>query len=193
MLYGMPLVVPGDLIPSSNQEPNHRAVIREMREQAAQLAPVPTTKHGNPISSFPPTLKKEKFVFVRKDKHRPPLCRPYEGPFKVLEPGEKYFKVMRQGKTEIISVDRLKSAHLDITASPIFPSKPTVPAAIHTPCQGQSLFIQPSIVPSPSSSYSSSQTICEKIWQNHQTYKQDSGGGGGGGGHVVDTKLLTIE
>ena len=158
-----------------------------MREQAAQLAPVPSAKHGNPISSFPPTLKKAKFVFVRKDKHRPPLCRPYEGPFKVLEPGEKYFKVMRHGKTEIISVDRLKSAHLDITASPIFPSKPNVPAPIHTLCLGQSLFIQPSIVPSPSSSYSS-QTICEQIWQNHQAYKQDSGGS-----HAVDTKLLTIQ
>ena len=118
-----------------------------MREQAAQLAPVPTAKHGNPISSFPPTLKKAKFVFVRKDKHRPPLCRPYEGPFKVLEPGEKDYKVMRHGKTEIISVDRLKSAHLDITASPTFPSKPTVPAPIHTRVKANPSSFNPPLCP----------------------------------------------
>ena len=157
-----------------------------MREQAAQLAPVPTAKHGNPVSSFLPTLKKAKFVFVRKDKHRPPLCRPYEGPFKVLEPGGKYFKVMKHGKTGIISVDRLKSAHLDITASPIFPSKPTVLAPIDTRVKANPSSFNPPLC--PSSSYSSSQTICEQIWQNHQAYKQDSGGS-----HVVDTKLLTIQ
>ena len=140
-------MVPRDLIPSSNQEPNDRAVIREMREQASQLAPVPKAKHGNPISSFPPTLKKAKFFFVRKDKHRPPLRRPYEGPFKVLEPGKKYFKLMRHGKTEIISVDRLKSAHFDITALPIFPSKPTVPAPNYTRVKANPSSFNPPLCP----------------------------------------------
>jgi hypothetical protein len=133
MLYGMPLTVPGDFILNPNQEPNHKAAIREMREQAAQLAPVPTAKHGTPISSFPPTLKKAKFVFVRKDKHCPPLCRPYEGPFEVLEPGGKFFKISRHGKTDIISVDRLKPAHLDTTALPSLPDTSTTSTPLHTP------------------------------------------------------------
>ena len=117
MVYGMSLFIPRDFIPSPIQDPDHRAAVREIREHAAQLVPIPTTKHGNPKSSFSLNLKKTKFVFIRKDKHSSPLSRPYEGPFEVLEPGEKFVKVARHGKIETISVDRLKTTHLDITAS----------------------------------------------------------------------------
>ena len=118
MVYGMPLFVPWDFIPSPNQDPDHRAAVRKIREQAAQLDLTSTTKRGNPKSSFAHKLKTAKFVFIRKDKHCPLLSRPYQGPFTIMEPGEKFFKVARHdGKTETISVDRLKTAHLDITAS----------------------------------------------------------------------------
>ncbi len=46
-VYGTPLFIPGDFITSPNQEPNHRAMVREIRKWAAQLAPIPTTKPGN--------------------------------------------------------------------------------------------------------------------------------------------------
>ena len=115
--HGIPLFVPGDFIPFPNQKPDHRAAVRKIREQAAQLAPIPSTKYGNQYSSISPKLKTGKFVFIRKDKHPPPHSMSYEGPFELLEPWEIFFKVARHGKTETISEDRLKTAHLDITAS----------------------------------------------------------------------------
>ena len=47
------------------------------------------------------------FVFIRHDAHCTPLQRPYEGPFKVLQPGCETFKIDIRGKTETITVDRL--------------------------------------------------------------------------------------
>ena len=51
--------------------------------------------------------------FVRRDCHRAPLDRPYEGPFKVVHAGLKVFIIDRGGKLESICIDRLKPAYLD--------------------------------------------------------------------------------
>ena len=50
---------------------------------------------------------------IRRDSHRTPLQRPYEGPFKVLQPGEKNFTIDIGGRKDTVSVDRLKPAHID--------------------------------------------------------------------------------
>lgn len=49
--------------------------------------------------------------------------RPYEGPFRVIESGPKMFKIDIGGKTEIIMVDRLKLANLDLD-SPVPVAQP---------------------------------------------------------------------
>ena len=41
-------------------------------------------------------------------------AKPYIGPYKVLEPGSKFFKFDMGGRPEIISIDQLKPTHLDI-------------------------------------------------------------------------------
>lgn len=51
---------------------------------------------------------------MRHDAYRGPLRRPYDGPFPVLEPGEKDFLIDLGGRAERVSVDRLKPAHLDL-------------------------------------------------------------------------------
>ena len=66
----------------------------------SMLAPVPTSQHGVPPTAFPAALKKAQFVFIRRDAHRTPLQRPYEGPFRVIESGSKTFKIDIGGKTE---------------------------------------------------------------------------------------------
>ena len=53
------------------------------------------------------------YVFIRRDSHRTPLQRPYEGPFKVLQLGEKNFTIDIGGRKDTVSVDRLKPAHID--------------------------------------------------------------------------------
>ena len=50
------------------------------------------------------------FTYVRIDATKPPLVRPYAGPFEIVEKNPKYFVILRKGKHEKVSVDRLKPA-----------------------------------------------------------------------------------
>ena len=111
MVYGALLTVPGDFIPS-HDIPDHLKLQR-LQDRVRSLVPVPTSQHGAVHASLPRNLQQAKFVFIRRDAHRTPLQRPYEGPFKVIQPGSKTFQVDIGGKIETISVDRLKPAHMD--------------------------------------------------------------------------------
>ena len=44
------------------------------------------------------------------DAHRTPLQCPYDGPYEVLEPGAKVFRIRLTDREELITVDRLKPA-----------------------------------------------------------------------------------
>ena len=57
-------------------------------------------------------LNRTTHVFVRRDRVLPPLSRPYEGPYKVLERHPKYFVLDRDGRDDSVSIDRLKPAFL---------------------------------------------------------------------------------
>ena len=111
LVYGAPLTVPGDFLatPCGGEEPS--TILPELREKVGRLAPVPTTHHGSFYTSVPSALYRSQFVFVRRDSHRAPFQRP----FKVVEPGDKAFKIDVGGRTETISVDRLKPAHVDVS------------------------------------------------------------------------------
>ena len=56
------------------------------------------------------TLARSKYVFVRVGPQHPSLQRPYQGPFKVIQTGNKTFKVLMNKGPQTISVDRLKPA-----------------------------------------------------------------------------------
>ena len=49
---------------------------------------------------------------MRRDSHKPPLKRPYNGPFRVLFRFDKPFTLDINGKTKEITVDRLMPAKL---------------------------------------------------------------------------------
>ena len=114
IVFGAPLTVPGDFIPShihSRSDITHH--LRQLREHVRSLVPIPTSQHGKVSTSVPRNLQQARYVFIRRDAHRTPLQRPYEGPFKVIQPGPKTFIVDVGGKNETISVDRLKPACMD--------------------------------------------------------------------------------
>ena len=127
MVYGAPLTVPGDFIPGRSLHSDDLMLTR-LRNQVHSLVPVPTSQHGTAHTSVPRNLQLAKFVFVRRDAHRTPLQRPYYGPFKVIQPGPKSFKVDIGGQTETISVDRIKPAHID----PEFPCSSCPAKALRT-------------------------------------------------------------
>ncbi|KAK3786405.1 hypothetical protein RRG08_011721 [Elysia crispata] len=51
-----------------------------------------------------------KYVYVRKDSHKHPLQRPYDGQYRVVSKSDKYFTLHVKGRTETVSIDRLKTA-----------------------------------------------------------------------------------
>ena len=114
LVYGAPLTVPGDFIasPTGSREP--RPFLTALRDKVQSFVPVPTSNHGLQSTSVPPELRSSTYVFVRRDNHRSPLERPYEGPFRVLSAGPKVFILDKAGKSESVSIDRLKPAHLDL-------------------------------------------------------------------------------
>ena len=54
-------------------------------------------------------------MFVLRGGVRTALQMPYEGPFRVLERGPKTYVLDWNGKSETISMDRLKAAYVDTT------------------------------------------------------------------------------
>lgn len=114
LVFGAPLMVPGDFVPAAPSSPSPTQFLSSLRDKVRSLAPVPTSRHGLHTARIPSDIYNASFVFVRRDGHRPALQPPYEGPFKVLTPGEKVFVLDRGGKPESVSIDRLKPAHLDL-------------------------------------------------------------------------------
>ena len=80
---------------------------------------MPTSIHHPPSHN----LKQSQFLFVHRDAHRTPFQRPYEGPFKVMQAGDKIITIDRGGQKEFISVDRLKTAFDDLE-HPVVVSEP---------------------------------------------------------------------
>lgn len=69
--------------------------------------------HCSPSQSQPyPDLQRASHDFVRIDASRPTLQPPYAGPFRVLHHGPKTFTVDLAGRSEVISLDRIKPAVL---------------------------------------------------------------------------------
>merc|ERR1712212_1390053 len=60
---------------------------------------------------------------VRRDGHKSPLSRPYAGPFRVVERGDKTFKLDCGGKVDTFTIDRLKRAYEDEDTA-IVPAQP---------------------------------------------------------------------
>ena len=115
MVFGAPFAVPGDFIPpaTTQQASQHLA---KLRETVKELVPVPTSRHNTTSLHVPALLESAKFVFIRRDGHRRPLQTPYEGPFQVLERHDRAYLVDLGSRTELISTERLKPAHTDISA-----------------------------------------------------------------------------
>ena len=87
------------------------------------MKPVPTSAHGLPNTHIPRALKVCRFVFVRRDQVKKPLQPLYDGPYEVLQHGDKFFRLQIGTREDNVSIDRLKPAHLD-PGQPIIPAVP---------------------------------------------------------------------
>ncbi len=122
LVYGSPLIVPADFITVLQGETTAMR-LQQLRNKLGTLAPVPTSSHRKHQDYVPNRLNNATYVFIRKGNVKGSLQVPYSGPFKVMEHGEKVFKVDIGGQLETISINRLKPAYVD----------PTVPVPIAQP------------------------------------------------------------
>lgn len=108
MVYGEPLVVPGEFFPDAPSEDD----IHRLRRIVGRFAPCKQTYKPSEHRYIPQDLHTTKYVFLRTDAHRPPLTPPYSGPYEVIERKKKAFLLRIKGADDWVSIDRLKPAYL---------------------------------------------------------------------------------
>ena len=114
MVFGTTLTLPGELITISkdNLPADQSNFVENLKRRMAKLQPVltrPTSKR----SYVDKNIKTYSHVWVRVDSVRKPLQAPYKGPFKVLKRKDKFFILDVHGKSNSVSIDRLKVAHFE--------------------------------------------------------------------------------
>ncbi|CAL1568882.1 unnamed protein product [Knipowitschia caucasica] len=109
LVLGQTLTVPGEFLhPAPDLVPRVPAL---PFSPAGAFRPV-AVHHCIPQSYVPKDLMSARYVFVRHDAHCSPLRAPYDGPFRVLETGDKYFVVEVGAGRDWVTVGRLKPAHV---------------------------------------------------------------------------------
>ena len=124
-MYGTTLRLPGEFLQASEtvtMEPD-TAFVKQLQRTMRAIQPAPPQYNGNDRSYVPSNLSSTGYVYVRHEGYRHPLQRPYDGPYKILSTGDKYFTLDIKDRAEKITVDRLKTAHVtqipDTTTPPI--------------------------------------------------------------------------
>ena len=78
-----------------------------------QLCATPPRRHSRHKENVSKDLAHCTHVFMRHDAIQTPLQPPYDEPYKVMQPGDKNFTIMVNGKEKVVSLDQLKPAHVE--------------------------------------------------------------------------------
>ncbi|BHF58862.1 hypothetical protein SprV_0100181700 [Sparganum proliferum] len=99
--------------------------LHRLRQFTQTLSPVHPRSSASP--SYLEDLATCSHVCLRCDRVRRPLEPPYDGPFRVLSRGPKTFRIQRDSREEVGSVDRLKTAVPDTPPGEPCDPLPSVP------------------------------------------------------------------
>ena len=129
-VYSTTLCLPGEFFSSPTANPNldPTSYVDRLKRTLYDLKP-PQDRRQRPNAHVPQALHTCTHVFIRRDAVRTPLQPPYDGPFKVISRSTKSFKVDLGTRTDTVSIDRLKPAHLDKDTTLPQPTPPEEPAA----------------------------------------------------------------
>ena len=109
-VYGQPLVIPGEFLPPAQPDP--QAELQAARWSAGNFTPEPIRWHNRAQYTYiPQGLQEASHVFIRQDQIRPTLSPPYQGPYQVIQHGDKTALVDVNGRNDWVSWDRLKPAY----------------------------------------------------------------------------------
>ena len=109
-MFGCDLRLPGQLPRQQPSSVPQEEFVKRLRENMKVIkSPAPTWKREQTIS-LPPALASCQYVFLRHGPRRPPLSRPYDGPYQVLSRSTKTFTLKMGTKEYVASIDRVKPA-----------------------------------------------------------------------------------
>jgi len=112
LVYGSTLRIPGEFVETTsfrNLCPTS-TFLRNLQTTMQHALP-PSAIHKNKHQPYlPKDLSSTGYVYIRVDKTRSPLERPYEGPFRIISKSDKYFTLDINGRSDKVSIDRLKTA-----------------------------------------------------------------------------------
>jgi len=130
-VFGQQLVLPHTLLALPEASPE------DFKERLASAHPPqvvqPHTYAEVAARNVQPELLKANLVYVQRGGAGHALATPYVGPYRVLQPGPKFFLLQVGDRVESVSIDRLKP-HLGL--SPLQPASPPHrgrPRKIHPP------------------------------------------------------------
>ncbi|CAB0013451.1 unnamed protein product [Nesidiocoris tenuis] len=113
LLYGQTLRLPGDLFLETSHGPTDLAnFVQQLRRTCDKVRPSLACKPDARKFFIHPSLETASHVFVRVDSVKKPLQSPFDGPFRVLKRNSKFFTLDINGRTDTVSIDRLKPAFL---------------------------------------------------------------------------------
>ena len=90
------------------------ALLQGLQTSMNNALPPPVKYHSFQPTYMPNTLSSRGYVYVRVDGHRTPLQRPYTGPFRIISTSGKYFTLDINGRSDNVSIDRLKTAYVHV-------------------------------------------------------------------------------
>ena len=108
--------------------------LRDLRFRVGELCPIPAITHRTSPSFVASDLLWAKFIFVCHGSHVSPLQPSYDGPYEVLAHRHKCFRLRVGSRKQVVSVDRIKVADVDPSASPavaVPPRRGRPPSAPH--------------------------------------------------------------
>ena len=119
MVFGTSLTLPGQFCEKNISLQPTTTFVKNFKQKMNDLVYTPTRTQTKELYT-PKDLHDCKYVFIRNDAVKKPLCPTYSG-------HPKYFKLAIKGKFDTVSIDRLKPAYLDlpITESTTEQSTPT--------------------------------------------------------------------
>nr|XP_042913063.1 uncharacterized protein LOC122273070 [Parasteatoda tepidariorum] len=128
LVYGENLRLPGQFFTSSEKEKVDNMFMQKLNRHLQDLKPVPTSSHDKRHVFVFKDLAACTHVFLRVDAAKPTLHTPYTGPYEVYSRNDKTFTIRIKGKNCVVSIDRVKPAHLlsdssDLAEPPDIPSK----------------------------------------------------------------------
>ena len=113
LVYGTTLRLPGSYFSPAPPISDSSDYVNHLKITMHELRAVPPRQSTTRVVHVPPQLFTQSHVFVWHDAVHSPLQSPYDGPYRVISRTRKHFTVDVKGKHEIISIDRLKGAHLE--------------------------------------------------------------------------------